>query len=140
SSTCPLDDKSGCSMIAFAAIRDRHHNISIGICAMSGEILRTVDDPLAFLFDCSSAHACGIRTGTRLGERPCAEVLALSKWHYIFLDLLFGAELKDMIGAKRIVSRYAERDRTVYARQFFNDRGIGYIAHTSAADFFGEED
>src|SRR5204862_8027105 len=58
----------------------------------------------------------------------------------IFLDLLFGAELKDMIGAKRIVSRYAERDRTVYARQFFNDRGIGYIAHTSAVDFFGEED
>ena len=67
------------------------------------------------------ARAARVRSGLGLGQRPAAELFPLRERDYVFLFLLFGAELVNVIRAERIVRRDDDADRPVHTREFLDD-------------------
>ena len=95
--------------------------------------------PAAVFAHGGGARAACIGAGFRFRERPAAELFALRERRDVFLLLLFGAELIDVIGAERIVRRDDDADRAVHARKLLNDDGVFDVAHSRAAIFFRED-
>jgi len=131
-----LDDERGNPVAFFRGVRHRHADANVGVVPVGGESFRTVDDPAAVFLHGRSAGTTCIGAGLRFGERPAAEFLALCQRRDVFFLLLVAAKFIDVIRAQRIVCRDDDADRTIHAREFFDDDGVFGVAHARAAVFF----
>ena len=104
------------------------------------KVFGAVQHPVFAIARRGGASAAGVRASFRLGQRPCAQLLALSEGHEIFALLFFVGELVDVVGAERIVGRDGEPDGTVDARELFNHRGVFDVAQPRAAIFLRKND
>ena len=122
----------------FRRIGDGHGDANIRVVAVGGERLRAVDHPAAVGFRGVGARAARVGARFGLGERPAAELFALRQRDDIFLSLLFGAKLENVIRAQRIVRGNDDADRAIDAGKLLDDDGVFEIAHARAAIFLGE--
>src|SRR5208337_2166239 len=85
-------------------------------------------------------HRGRIRTGTRLGEAPRAELLRLQHRGDVMIALLVGCERRDVPGRERHMRGAGEPYRRVVAREPLDNEHLREGVRAAAAEFSRESD
>src|SRR5262249_13397058 len=112
-------------------------NVSMG--SVCDELLGAVQHPVVAVSHGRCALVGGIRSGSRLGQGPAAQILAACQFRQVFLLLLLGAEKSNRIRSQRAVSCIAEPGGTADARNFLDGDRIAAVVGAGATIFGGNQ-
>src|SRR5438876_9353616 len=120
-------------------VRHRHRDTDVAIGSMRRERFLAIEDPMIAIETRDRLRAAGIAAGFRFGQAPCADLFAFRQRHYESPALILISGVENMSRAERIVSGNGNADRSVDAREFFDDCDVLQIAESGASVLRGNE-
>src|ERR1035437_5808297 len=134
-----FDGEGGDAVLRGGAIGDRHGHAEIGEVGVGGERLRPVEHPHAAFEFGVGAGAGGVAAGLGLGEGPAAQPFAGGQFGKIALPLFLVAHFINVVSTERRMGGDDDADRSIDAREFFNNDGVFDVSQPAAAEFFRED-
>src|SRR6185295_2092740 len=101
-----------------------HRDTDVAVGSMRRECFLAIEDPMIAIETRDGLSAARVATGFRFGQAPCADLFAFRQRYYESPALILISRVENMSRAERIVSRNGNADRSVNAREFFDDGDV----------------